>query len=146
MTEDNQNEENLGQEVDELLEEGFTQKEIEARGYSPSLVRQRIRKRVKANKASFSTSAEVSGKRRLSYEDFLKICWGDYEPQDAPLYQLLFKRLCDRGFLEPQGEVPSPIAPPVLVLPARQISPLEERLKVAERRIGALEKKELRRK
>jgi len=42
MTDNNQEEENLGQEVDELLEEGFTQKEIEARGYSPSLVRQRI--------------------------------------------------------------------------------------------------------
>ena len=50
MTDNNQEEENLGQEVDELLEEGFTQKEIEARGYSPSLVRQRIRKRVKAGK------------------------------------------------------------------------------------------------
>src|SRR4030042_1670365 len=55
MTDDNQNEENLGQEVDELLEEGFVQKEIEARGYSPSLVRQRIRKRVKAGKEPFST-------------------------------------------------------------------------------------------
>ena len=30
MTDENQNEENLGQEVDELLEEGFSQKEIEA--------------------------------------------------------------------------------------------------------------------
>jgi hypothetical protein len=50
MTDNNQEEENLGQEVDELLEEGFNQKEIEARGYSPSLVRQRIRKRVKAGK------------------------------------------------------------------------------------------------
>jgi len=56
MTDENQNEENLGQEVDELLEEGFSQKEIEARGYSPSLVRQRIRKRVKAGKESFPTS------------------------------------------------------------------------------------------
>jgi hypothetical protein len=45
-----QDEENLGQEVDELLDEGLTQKEIEARGYSPSLVRQRIRKRAKAGK------------------------------------------------------------------------------------------------
>lgn len=43
-------EENLGQEVDSLLEQGLSQKEIEARGYSPSLVRQRIRKRVKAGK------------------------------------------------------------------------------------------------
>jgi len=50
MADNNQDEENLGQEVDGLLEEGFTQKEIEARGYSPSLVRQRIRKRVKAGK------------------------------------------------------------------------------------------------
>ena len=56
MTDENQNEENLGQEVDELLEEGFSQKEIEARGYSPSLVRQRIRKRVKAGKESFPAS------------------------------------------------------------------------------------------
>lgn len=43
-------EENLGHEVDELLEQGLSQKEIETRGYSPSLVRQRIRKRVKAGK------------------------------------------------------------------------------------------------
>ncbi len=50
MVDNNQNEENLSQEVDELLEEGLAQKEIEARGYSPSLVRQRIRKRVKAGK------------------------------------------------------------------------------------------------
>ncbi|MCX8126639.1 MAG: hypothetical protein N3E40_05840 [Dehalococcoidia bacterium] len=50
MVNNNQDEENLGQEVDELLEEGLTQKEIEARGHSPSLVRQRIRKRVKAGK------------------------------------------------------------------------------------------------
>jgi hypothetical protein len=56
MVDENQEEENLGQEVDELLEEGFGQKEIEARGYSPSLVRQRIRKRVKAGKESFPTS------------------------------------------------------------------------------------------
>ena len=50
MVDSNQNEENLSQEVDELLEEGLGQKDIEARGYSPSLVRQRIRKRVKAGK------------------------------------------------------------------------------------------------
>lgn len=45
-----QEEENLGKEVDELLEEGFAQKEIEARGYSPSLVRQRVRRRNKSGK------------------------------------------------------------------------------------------------
>jgi hypothetical protein len=51
MVEENQKkEENLSQEVDELLEQGLSQKEIEQRGYSPSLVRQRIRKRVKAGK------------------------------------------------------------------------------------------------
>ncbi len=50
MVENNQEEENLSREVDELLEEGLGQKEIEARGYSPSLVRQRIRKRLKAGK------------------------------------------------------------------------------------------------
>jgi len=61
MTDNNQNEENLGQEVDELLEDGFTQKEIEARGYSPSLVRQRIRKRVKAGKEPFSTPTSKDG-------------------------------------------------------------------------------------
>ena len=55
MVDNNQDEENLGQEVDELLEEGLTQKEIEARGYSPSLVRQRIRKRVKAGKEPSAT-------------------------------------------------------------------------------------------
>jgi len=48
--ENHENEENLSQEVDELLEGGLSQKEIESRGYSPSLVRQRIRKRVKAGK------------------------------------------------------------------------------------------------
>lgn len=57
MTENNQEEENLSQEVDTLLEEGFSQKEIEARGYSPSLVRQRIRKRVKAGKEPFAPSS-----------------------------------------------------------------------------------------
>ena len=46
MVDSNQDEENLSQEVDALLEEGLGQKDIEARGYSPSLVRQRIRKRV----------------------------------------------------------------------------------------------------
>ena len=57
MVDNNQNEENLSQEVDELLEEGLAQKEIEARGYSPSLVRQRIRKRAKAGKESSSSPA-----------------------------------------------------------------------------------------
>jgi len=57
MVDNNQNEENLSQEVDELLEEGLAQKEIEARGYSPSLVRQRIRKRVKAGKEPSSPPA-----------------------------------------------------------------------------------------
>jgi hypothetical protein len=47
-----QDEENLSAEVDHLLEEGLTRKDIEARGYSPSLVRQRIRKRVKAGKGA----------------------------------------------------------------------------------------------
>lgn len=56
MEDENQEEENLGQEVDELLEEGLGQKEIEARGYSPSLVRQRIRKKVKEGKGSSSTT------------------------------------------------------------------------------------------
>ena len=58
MVDNNQNEENLSQEVDELLEEGLGQKEIEARGYSPSLVRQRIRKRVKAGKESSQPSTK----------------------------------------------------------------------------------------
>ena len=57
MVDSNQEEENLSQEVDGLLEEGFAQKEIEARGYSPSLVRQRIRKRVKAGKEPFAASS-----------------------------------------------------------------------------------------
>ncbi len=57
MVDNNQNEENLSQEVDELLEEGLAQKEIEARGYSPSLVRQRIRKRMKAGKEPSSPPA-----------------------------------------------------------------------------------------
>jgi len=56
---DKDQEENLSQEVDELLEEGLSQKEIEARGYSPSLIRQRMRKRVKAVKDS---SASPPGK------------------------------------------------------------------------------------
>ncbi|MDP3880319.1 MAG: hypothetical protein Q8Q07_08480 [Dehalococcoidales bacterium] len=68
MTDENQNEENLGQEVDELLEEGFSQKEIEARGYSPSLVRQRIRKRVKAGKESFPTSVGKDGSLAIRKE------------------------------------------------------------------------------
>ena len=68
MTDNNQEEENLGQEVDELLEEGFTQKEIEARGYSPSLVRQRIRKRVKAGKEPFTTTPPKDGTLALRKE------------------------------------------------------------------------------
>jgi hypothetical protein len=48
MPEEKENEENLSEEVDELLLEGLSQKEIEARGYSASLVRQRIRKAAKA--------------------------------------------------------------------------------------------------
>jgi hypothetical protein len=61
MADNNQEEENLSQEVDELLEEGLNQKEIEARGYSPSLVRQRIRKRVKAGKEPSSISPGKDG-------------------------------------------------------------------------------------
>ena len=68
MTDNNQEEENLGQEVDELLEEGFNQKEIEARGYSPSLVRQRIRKRVKAGKEPFTTTPPKDGALALRKE------------------------------------------------------------------------------
>ncbi len=68
MTDNNQDEENLGQEVDELLEEGFGQKEIEARGYSPSLVRQRIRKRVKAGKEPSSTPTSKNGALALRKE------------------------------------------------------------------------------
>ncbi|MFC1955268.1 hypothetical protein ACFLWZ_01845 [Chloroflexota bacterium] len=68
MVDNNQDEENLGQEVDELLEEGLSQKEIEARGYSPSLVRQRIRKRVKAGKEPFSTSTSRDGALALRKE------------------------------------------------------------------------------
>ncbi len=50
MPEELENEENLSEEVDELLQEGISQKEIEAKGYSASLVRQRIRKAAKAGK------------------------------------------------------------------------------------------------
>jgi len=64
----NQEEENLGQEVDELLEEGLTQKEIEARGYSPSLVRQRIRKRVKAGKEPFTSPSARDGSLAIRKE------------------------------------------------------------------------------
>jgi hypothetical protein len=60
MTEEQEKEENLSEEVDELLEEGLSQKEIEARGYSPSLVRQRIRKAVKGGKLAGSSSARDS--------------------------------------------------------------------------------------
>ena len=70
MTEEQEkeNEENLGEEVDELLEEGLSQKEIEARGYSPSLVRQRIRKRVKAGKEPFTATPSKDGALALRKE------------------------------------------------------------------------------
>jgi len=68
MTDNNQEEEKLGEEVDELLEEGFNQKEIEARGYSPSLVRQRIRKRVKAGKEPFTTTSPKDSSLALRKE------------------------------------------------------------------------------
>ena len=71
MVDNNQEEENLGQEVDELLEEGLAQKEIEARGYSPSLVRQRIRKRVKAGKGPPSSSKDGSLAIRREKESVL---------------------------------------------------------------------------
>jgi len=48
VVDNNQDEENLGQEVDQLLEQGLTEKEIVARGYSSLLVRQRIQKINKA--------------------------------------------------------------------------------------------------
>jgi hypothetical protein len=48
--ENENNEENLGKEIDELLDQGLSQKDIETRGYSPSLIRQRIRKRARAGK------------------------------------------------------------------------------------------------
>jgi hypothetical protein len=51
-----ENEENLIEEVDELLLEGLSQKEIEARGYSASLVRQRIRKAAKAGRLAEPSS------------------------------------------------------------------------------------------
>lgn len=52
MTEENNEngldeETTLGQEVDELLEKGYSQKEIRNQGFSPSLVRQRVRRRTK---------------------------------------------------------------------------------------------------
>jgi len=69
MVNNNQeDEENLGQEVDELLEEGLTQKEIEARGYSPSLVRQRIRKRVKAGKEPSAAPSARDGSLAIRKE------------------------------------------------------------------------------
>lgn len=61
MGDENQNnEENLSKEVDVLLEQGLSQHEIEERGYSPALVRQRVRKRVKAGKALTATSGRDS--------------------------------------------------------------------------------------
>ncbi len=71
MVDNNQQEENLGQEVDKLLEEGLDQKEIEARGYSPSLVRQRIRKRVKAGKGPPTSSKDGSLAIRREKESVL---------------------------------------------------------------------------
>jgi len=55
--ENQESEMSLGQEVDELLEQGLGQKEIQARGYSPSLVRQRLRKRIKAGKEAVASSS-----------------------------------------------------------------------------------------
>src|SRR4030043_1939125 len=68
MVDNNENEENLSQEVDELLEEGLAQKEIEARGYSPSLVRQRVRKSVKAGKEPFAATRSKDGALALRKE------------------------------------------------------------------------------
>lgn len=52
MVQENNNEngleeEELGVQVDQLLEKGYSQKEIRNQGFSPSLVRQRVRKRTK---------------------------------------------------------------------------------------------------
>jgi len=54
--ENQENEENLGQEIDELLDQGLEQKEIEKRGYTPSLIRQRVRKRIKDGKGPATPS------------------------------------------------------------------------------------------
>jgi len=51
MTTNNQDEELLAKGVDELLEQGLSEQEIVGRGYNPSLVKQRIRKRAKVGKA-----------------------------------------------------------------------------------------------
>jgi hypothetical protein len=59
MPEKLENEESLSEQVDELIKEGLSQKESESRGYSPSLVRQRIRKAAKGWKLP-----EPSNKRR----------------------------------------------------------------------------------
>jgi hypothetical protein len=48
---DREDNETLSQEVDELLNQGLSPKEIEERGYSPSLIRQRMRKRAKSGNA-----------------------------------------------------------------------------------------------
>jgi len=40
-------EEDLGQQVDRLLEQGYSQKEIREQGFSPSLIRQRVRRKVR---------------------------------------------------------------------------------------------------
>lgn len=50
-SENHEDEENLSAEVDDLLDQGLSQKEIQETGYSASLVRQRVRKRVKEGKA-----------------------------------------------------------------------------------------------
>ncbi len=57
-----EDEETLGREVDNLLDEGLSQKEIEKMGYSPSLVRQRMRRRARAGKRLPSAAASDSGR------------------------------------------------------------------------------------
>jgi hypothetical protein len=69
--EEETNDENLGQEVDELLEQGMDQKEIEKQGYSPSLIRQRVRKKKKSGKSSLSASKGDSLALRKEKESVL---------------------------------------------------------------------------
>ncbi|MBI4287769.1 MAG: hypothetical protein HY671_04985 [Chloroflexi bacterium] len=68
---DNDNAENLSQKVDDLLDEGLTPKEIEEKGFSPGLIRQRVRRRQREDKGPPGNSGRSEMALRRDKESVL---------------------------------------------------------------------------
>jgi len=75
--------------------------------------------------------------KRLTYQEFLKICCA---PRDTPLYSDIFVRLGMAEVIEPEGELPPEhkVFPPAVQVTPFQM--LEERMRQMELRLARLEK------